>query len=339
MMSKHRSLTKDTLSARSIMDMVFAFQRSRVLLTAYELGLFTVLGDESKSSIEVAKALGTGDRATDRLMNALCAIGLLEKKRGRFSSSPLASRFLVKDSPDFMAGLMHSVHLWDTWSTLTQAVRHGKSVVARHANERGEEWLTEFITAMHQRACQQAPGVVALLDLSGTSRVLDIGGGSGAYSMAFAQAKEEIRAMVFDLPNVIALTRDYIEKEGLSNKVETVVGDYNIDELGSGFDLVFLSAIIHSNSSEGNRELIRKGSEALNPQGQMVIQDFVMDEGRTTPALGALFALNMLVATESGDTYTESEIRMWMEEAGLPDIVRKDTSFGTSLIIGRRTQN
>jgi cyclopropane fatty-acyl-phospholipid synthase-like methyltransferase len=238
-----------------------------------------------------------------------------------------------------MAGMMHAVHLWDTWSTLTQAVCHGKSVVAGHTNKRGGERLTAFIASMHQRACQQASALVALLDLSAVSRVLDIGGGSGAYSMAFVRANETIKATVFDLPNVIALTRDYIQKEGLSNRVETVAGDYNIDKFGSGFDLVFLSAIIHINSPEGNRELIRKGAEALNPQGQMVIQDFVMDEDRTTPALGALFALNMLVATESGDTYTESEIRMWMEEAGLAEIIRKDTGFGSSLIIGRRILN
>lgn len=338
-MSRDGSLTKDALSGHSIMKTVLAFQRSRVLLTAYELELFTVLGDESKSSVVVAKALGTGEWATDRLMNALCAMGLLEKKKGLFSNSPLASRFLVKNKPDFMAGLMHSVHLWDTWSTLTQAVRHGKSVVGRHANERGEEWLAAFIAAMHQRACQQASGMIALLDLSSVSCVLDVGGGSGAYSMAFVRAKEGIRATVFDLPNVIPLARDYIEKEGLSDKVETVVGDYKIDKLGSGFDLVFLSAIIHSNSFEENQKLIRKASEALNPDGQMVVQDFVMDEDRTTPAFGALFALNMLVATESGDTYTESEIRMWMEEAGLSNIIRKDTHFGTSLIIGRRIEN
>ena len=338
-MSRQRSLTKDALSARSIMDMVFPFQRSRVLLTAYELDLFTVLGDESKSSDVVAKALGTGERATNRLMNALCAIGLLEKKKGLFSNTPLASQFLVKGKSGFMAGLMHSVHLWDTWSTLTQAVRHGKSVVGRHANERGEEWLAAFIAAMHQRACQQASGMIALLDLSSVSCVLDVGGGSGAYSMAFVRAKEGIRATVFDLPNVIFLARDYIEKEGLSDKVETAAGDYKSDKLGSGFDLVFLSAIIHSNSFEENQKLIRKASEALNPHGQMVVQDFVMDEDRTTPAFGALFALNMLVATESGDTYTESEIRTWMEEAGLADIIRKDTRFGTSLIIGRRTKN
>lgn len=336
-MSRYDSPAKDAISPDSIMGMVFAFQRSRVLLTAYELDLFTVLGEENKSSIEVAEALGTGGRATDRLMNALCAIGLLKKKEGRFSNTPLASRFLVNGKPDFMGGLMHSVHLWDTWSTLTQAVRQGKSVVARHVNERGDEWLTAFITAMHQRACQQAPSVVALLDLSGVSRLLDVGGGSGAYSIAFARAKDEIKATVLDLPSVIPLTRDYIAKEGLSDRVETVAGDYKIDDLGSGFDLVFLSAIIHSNSFEENRDLIVKCSEALNPQGQLVVQDFIMDQDRTSPAFGALFALNMLVATEFGDTYAESEVCLWMEGAGLSDIMRKDAGFGTSLIIGRRT--
>jgi ubiquinone/menaquinone biosynthesis C-methylase UbiE len=189
---------------------------------------------------------------------------------------------------------------------------------------------------MHGRACQQAPGVVALLDLSGVSRVLDVGGGSGAYTMAFVRAKEGIRATVFDLPNVIPLTRSYIEKEGLSHKVETVVGDYNVNELGGGFDLAFLSAIVHSNSFEENRGLMWKVSRALSPQGQAVVQDFIMDEGRTSPPFGALFALNMLVGTESGDTYTELEVRMWMEEAGLSHITRKDTGFGTSLIIGRK---
>lgn len=335
-MSINSSPAENALSPDSISEMARAFQKSRVLLTAYELELFTALGEESKSAIEVADMLGTDRRATERLMNALCAISMLEKKEGRFSNTPLTSRFLVKGKPDFMAGMMHLVNLWDTWSTLTQAVRHGKSVLDRHVNETGEKWLSAFIAAMHARACSRASELVDMLDFSGVSRVLDVGGGSGSYSMAFVRAKEGIRAMVFDLPNVIPLTKDYIEKERLSDKVETVVGNYNIDNLGSGFDMVFLSAIIHSNSFEENRNLIRKCSKSLNPEGQVVVQDFIMDEDRTSPHLGALFSLNMLVATESGDTYTESEVRLWMEEANLSDIIRKDTVFGTTLIIGRK---
>jgi SAM-dependent methyltransferase len=327
----------EPFSAQGIMELASAFQRSRVLLTAYELDLFSVLGDGGKPSGEVARALGTDARATDRLMNALCAMGLLAKQGDRFSNTPSASRVLVKGRPEFLAGLMHMVHLWETWSTLTAAVRQGGSVAARAAdvNGRGADWLRAFIAAMHWRACQHARGVVGLLDLSGVSRVLDVGAGSAAYAMAFVRARDGITAVAFDLPNVVPLTQEYIRQEGLAGKVETVVGDYGVDPLGSGFDLVLLSAIIHSNSPSQNRALIRKAAEALASGGQVVVQDFIVDEDRTGPPFAALFALNMLVGTGAGDTYTESEVRQWMEEAGLRHVMRRDTPFGTSLIVGR----
>ena len=312
-----------------------AFQKSRVLLTAYELELFTVLGNESKSSAEVAAALGTEKRATDRLMNALCALELLDKKEDRFANVPFTRRFLVKHSPDFMGNFYHSVNLWDTWSTLTQAVYKGTTVMEKEINNRGEKWLTGFIAAMHERAKKQAPEVVSQLDLANVTRVLDVGGGSGAYAMAFVKARPNINAVVFDLPNVVPLTCRYIEKEGLTHKINTVTGDYTVDPLGKGYDLVFLSAIIHSNSNEANAGLIKKCSEALNPGGQVVIQDFIMDENRITPQFGTLFALNMLVSTEAGDTYTEAEVREWMTAAGIRNIKRIDTPFSASLICGR----
>ena len=327
---------KDSMSPNSIMEMVMGFQKSRILLTGYELGVFTVLGDEIKSSMEVAKILKTDERATDRLMNALCSMNLLEKKEDKFVNTPLTSKFLVKGKPAFMSGLMHSVNLWNSWSTLTDAVRQGTSVLTSHVNERLEDWVISFIAAMHWRACKNAPDLVKELDLSDVSRILDIGGGSGAYTMAMVQAKEGITATIFDLPNVIELTKKYIEDEGLSGKVTTIIGDYNINEFGTGFDLVFLSAIVHANSFEQNSELIKKAVNSLNPKGQIVIQDFVMDQTRTSPPSGAIFALNMLVGTEGGDTYTEDEIRGWLKDAGISDIIRKATDFGTSLIIGRK---
>jgi SAM-dependent methyltransferase len=335
-MSTGTSGGREPLSSQSVLELASAFQRSRVLLTAHELDLFTVLAEERRSSVEVARALGTDERATDRLMDALCAMGLLEKGDGRFSNTPLSARFLVRGKPEFMAGLTHTVHLWETWSTLTQAVRQGSSVVARPVGERGEKWLRAFIAAMHWRGGQHAREVVAMLDLSGVSRVLDVGGGSGVYAVAFVRARPGITAVVFDLPSVIPLTNEYIAQEGMSERVKTVMGDYEVDDLGHGFDLVFLSAILHSNSPGENRELLRKCTAGLNPGGQVVVQDFMIDEDRTGPPFAALFALNMLVGTESGDTYTESEVRAWMEAAGLSAIQRKDTDYGTGLMIGRR---
>jgi precorrin-6B methylase 2 len=177
--------------------------------------------------------------------------------------------------------------------------------------------------------------VVGQIDLSGVSRILDVGGGSGAYAMAFVRAKAGISATVFDLPDVLPLTRTYVEREGLSQNVRTVPGDYLKDTLGKDFDLVFLSAIIHSNSPSENAELILKCAQALRPGGRVVVQDFIMDEERLTPSHGTIFALNMLVGTDSGDTYTEAEVSGWMTAAGLSGVSRQGTPFGTSQIAGR----
>jgi SAM-dependent methyltransferase len=299
--------------------------------------MFTAIGDSSKTAAEVAVLIKTNERATDRLMDALCGMGLLRKKSGRFSNTPLSGRFLVEGKPDYMAGLMHSVHLWRTWSTLTDAVRAGTTVVQREVvNEQGVNWLNAFIAAMHMRAYKQAPALVKLLDLRGVRRVLDVGGGSGAYSMAFVRTKKGIHATVFDLPNVVPLAIRYIESEKLVERISTVAGDYEVDSLGSGFDLVFLSAIIHSDSVDINRQLVKKAYDALNPNGQLVIQDHIMDEDRTAPLAGALFSLNMLVGTQTGDTFTESEIRSWMDEAGFKNIRRKDNPVTTGLMMGRK---
>lgn len=317
-------------------DLATAFQRSRILLTAYELGVFTALGDKTKASGEVAKIIKTAEKSTDRLMNALCVLGLLQKKKGKFSNTASALRFLVKGKPEYMESLMHTINQWDSWSTLTEAVRRGKTLLTRLWGKRGKKWLVAFIAAMDERASMQARGTVSLIDLSGVSKVLDVGGGSGAFSAAFVRAKKGIKAVVFDLPQVIPITRSYVRQEGLLDKVKTVSGNYNINSLGKGFDLIFLSAIVHSNSFKGNQKLIKKCAGALNPGGQVAVVDFIMDKDRTHSAFGALFALNMLVATQQGDTYTESEVRGWMQDAGLSGIKRKDTAFGTTLIIGRK---
>jgi SAM-dependent methyltransferase len=323
------------LTPKALMELATAFQRSRPLLTAFELGLFTVLNSETRTSDETAEALGTDRRATDRLMNALVALGLLDKQDGRFRNAPLAESHLVKGRPDYLGGLGHTSHLWDSWSRLTEVVREGHPAVLPETNDRGDDWLRPFIAAMHTRGRQSAAEVVRLLDLHDVARVLDVGGGSGVYALAFARAGRGVSAVVFDLPNVIPLTRTYIAQEGLSAEVTTAVGDYLTAPLGAGFDMVFMSAVIHSNASDDNRLLFQKAAQALNPGGQLVVQDFLMTEERDGPLMPALFALNMLVGTPEGDTYTESEVRTWMTEAGFKGIERTDTSFGTSLMVGR----
>ncbi len=335
-MTKHAKRSKKGESPSTILDTIYAFRPARVLLTSFELGIFTAIADSAKESREIAQTLGTSERATDRLMNALCGMGFLKKQGGRFLNTPLTARYLVKGRPDYLAGLMHQVSLWKTWSTLTQAVREGSPVARGEMSDRGSDWLEAFIEAMHMRARGQAEAVARLINLRGVRRILDVGGGSGAYSMAFVRIRKGIQAVVFDLPQVTMLTRKFLEREGLINRIETVDGNYETDPLGSGFDVVFLSAIIHSNSADVNQLLFTKANDALNAEGRIVVLDHVMRKDRTTPLGGAFFSLNMLVGTKAGDTYTEAEIRQWMTEAGFENIRRKSTPFGTDLMIGKK---
>lgn len=322
-MNDEQKANSEELSLNGIMEMARAFQKSRILLTAYELEVFTVLGDGEKTSREVAMAIEADHRGTDRLLNALCALKILKKSGDTFKNTPAGAQFLVKGKTGYQAGLTHTAHLWNSWDTLTEAVRNGGLVGQRPVEHRDDAWFVGFIASMHGRAVKEAPELVGRLDLAGVSRVLDVGGGSGAFSMAMVRAGETIRATVFDLPKVVTLARGYIEQAGLGDRIDTVAGDYNTDELPRGYDLVFLSAIIHSNSPQQNRALFMKIADALNPRGRIVVSDFIMDEDRTSPAFGAIFALNMIVNTPGGDTYTESEVASWMAAAGM-SLVRRD---------------
>jgi SAM-dependent methyltransferase len=323
-------------SADDLMQLVYMFRPIRVILTAFELDVFSALGDGKRMSLEVARRRKASPRGMDRLLNALCALGLLTKKNGRFANTPFSKKYLVKGRPDFLAGLGHTVDMWTSWSTLTRAVIRGKTVLDRESSRRQGNRLKDFIAAMDQRAAAQAQAVIKRIDLTGVRKTLDIGGGSGAYSIAFERAKRDIRATIFDLPDVIPLARAYVKKSRAAGKVDFIEGDFRRDGFGGGYDLILLSAIIHMNSLLENLRLFKKAAQALKPGGQLVIQDYIMNEDRTRPDQGALFALNMLARTEAGDTYTEREVRTLMKKAGLSRIAKINIPFATSLIVGRK---
>lgn len=320
-----------------ISEMARGFQASRILLTAVELDLFAALADGTRTSAEVAAKVGAEARATDRLMNALVVLGLLEKKGDRFGNTALANENLVpgRAAQTMSAPLGHLVNLWKSWSTLTDAVRAGTCVAPASSEE---TFFRPFIAAMHYNAENNAPAVVSQLDLSAVRRALDLGGGSGAYSIAFCRAKPNLQAVVFDRPAVVGLTREYASASGVSGRISTIAGDFLRDDLPQGFDLAFLSQILHSNSPRANEALIAKVARTLEPGGQIAIQEFVVDEGRTSPPQPVVFALNMLVGTEAGDTYTEREIRGWLSAGGFGTAKRVDPpGLGTTLLIARKS--
>jgi SAM-dependent methyltransferase len=324
------------MNPNTIREFAASFQKSRILLSGIELDIFTNINESGTTSNQIANHLHLNERACERLLNALVSLGFLTKKNHLFFNTADSFAFLSKKSSDYSAGLMHLNHLWNTWSNLTQVVKTGKSAHPAEINERGEEWLFAFIDAMHDRAKKQAPQQLANIDLSEVESILDIGGGSGAYSMEFVSKKPEIAAIVFDLPGVVPITKRFINKEGFSDQIKTHAGDYTTDELPKGFDLVFLSAVIHSNSLEINKVLIKKCYNSLNKNGKIVIQDWIMNNDRTQPVSGAVFAINMLVGTEAGDCFTDQEATEMLNAAGFKNISRTEFETGLSQITAQK---
>lgn len=319
-----------------LMQNIRGFQESRVILTAVELNVFTAVG-QGTSAESVARTLGTNARATEMLMNALVALGLLTKSGVIFHNSPLSQRYFADVSPDFARpGLMHIVHLWKRWSTLTDCVRAGTAVSQQEPAERGEDWTQAFIAAMDRNAAERAPLVVKAIGTQGVKRMLDVGGGSAAYSIAFARASEDLRVDLLDLFSVIPIAQSNIERGGLAERIATRAGDLRSDSLGRGYDLVFVSQICHMLSLEENQSLVDRCWAATAQGGRTVIQDFILEPDKTAPKSAALFALNMLVGTRAGSTYSAEEYKEWMKRSGFPEVKHVRLPGPSSLIMGTR---
>ncbi len=310
-----------------------AYWDSRVLLTAVELDLFTALADGPATATSVAERIAAAPRSTARLMDALGTLGILGRDGERYVLDDAARALLIPGGHDYQGGLLHSAQLWGAWSTLTDAVRAGTSVRERLEGPDRVARTEGFIAAMHASGSKRAGGVVGRLDLGGVRRVLDVGGASGAYATEFVRQGDALRATVFDTPEVLPLTQRYLRASGMAEQVDTIAGDYLVDDFGEGWDLVFLSNIIHINAPRENADLIARAAASLDPGGRLVIQEFVPNDERTGPDFAVIFALNMLVNTTAGDTYTRAEIRAWTDAAGLTWLEPVETDVPSTLVL------
>jgi len=190
---------------------------------------------------------------------------------------------------------------------------------------------------MHVIGKSMSREIAAAYDASRYTRLLDIGGGSGTYTIAFLEKNPNMSGVIFDLPDVISLAAERLKAEGYLERVSLVAGDFYADELPKGCDLALLSAIIHQNSPQENLSFYRKIFRALEPGGAVLIRDHIMDESRTRPPAGALFAINMLVHTTGGDTHTFREVKETLEQAGFQDIkVARSGERMDCLVEGRK---
>jgi len=305
---------------RDVMSVGMDFMRSRIILTAAELDFWGCLRERAYTGEELADRLGLDPRGTSRVLDCLVGFGLLEKEGGRYRVTDEGARYASNHPESVRPMLLHMIRLWENWTSLTDVVRRGTPPERKPGTGMSEESRRAFIGAMHAVGRDLSVDVAGGYDAGRYKKLLDIGGASGTYTMAFLKKNPGLKAILFDLDSVIPMARERLSAEGLLDRVELVAGDFYRDELPRGCDIALLSAIIHQNGGEENLELYRKVFRALEPGGTLLIRDHIMDETRTKPPAGAVFAINMLVNTSGGDTFTFEEVKAGLVEAGFTDV-------------------
>ena len=310
-----------------ILEMMRAYQVPCLLAAAADLDLFEKLAPAPRTAAEVAAAAGCDLRAVTILLDALASVGVIVKQDEQYSISPELAPFLCEAFPQsVIAMLRHQANCLRNWSQLPWTVHSGKPEYPGPSIRGEDADKVSFIEAMHVVSRGVANELVQEIHPGGVRCVLDLGGASGSWTTAWLKAEPQSRVIIFDLPHVIPMARECFASSPFADRVELCAGDFYTDDLPKGADLAWVSAIIHQNSPDQNRALYRRIAAALEPQGWIYIRDIVMEPSRTAPVAGALFAVNMLSATEGGNSYCLTEIQEDLHSAGFADVqlVRRD---------------
>lgn len=299
------------------------FIQAKVVLAAAELGLFEHLAGEAITAEEAARRIEGEPRATGILLDALVATGLLDKRDGRYRLLDELAPLLSDDAPtQTVSMLRHRNRMFRKWARLEERVRGAAPDTDRELLH--DEWANRnFIRAMVSATRELVPRVVDRIDLAGVRRVADLGGGPGLYAAELAGRDEAIEAWLIDLPQTIRTATELAASDARPSwpeRVPTLAWDFYEDPAPAGlpgFDLIFLSQVIHAEPPERNQALFAKIFGLLEPGGRLVVHEFFVDPDRTSPVEAALFAVNMLAMTPGGRTYTVEEVGGWAREAGL----------------------
>lgn len=332
-------------TAKDILQLSGAYWAGCALQAAVMLDLFTALASGSKSEQELAKELDCNPRAFSMLVTALVSLGFVERRGesadGELKASEQVLRLLSRNSPDYLGFIIkHHANIMPAWSKLATAVRTGTSTAERstlHTPDADER--EDFLMGMFNIARLQADRIADALDLRGRKRLLDVGGGPGTYAVYFCLKNTDLRATIFDLPTSEPFARKTIQRFGLEKRVDFVAGNFLEDPLPKGHDVGWLSQVLHGEGPEDAARLVARTGAALEPGGLLCVQDFMLDNNGNGPEHAALFSLNMLVQTCSGQAYSKEEITRLLREAGAGAVNELDITLPQSCCVLMGTMN
>jgi len=293
------------LTYPQLMQLANAHSESRILLAANDLDVFTVIGTGGRAGGEIAKRCKADPEGMCLFLDALVGLGLLSLRGGSYRNTPLGRRYLDRRSPTSISNLLWLLgHHWHDWTTLPHALRKGRP--GRAPVTRSPEFRRRFSLAMHERSHVLAAPTVATIRLSPRARhFLDLGGGPGSYAIALAKRYPRLEGVVLD--QTVTVTRQLILQEGLGARLKARAGNIFKADLGTGYDAVLVSNVIHVFNEKETTQLLRRVRDALRPGGKVFIVEFFLDDSRTRPPKSSVFSLMMYLFTATGRCYSWSE--------------------------------
>ncbi len=306
-----------------LLEMSGNYWKTFTLHAGIKLDVFTAIGNDQLTSEDLASKLNVDKRGLTMLLNALAAMKLMKKSGDKYSNTSAGTSFLSKKSSGYIGHIItHHHHLVASWHHLDQAVKTGDPVnIEQFFSD--EEMRESFLMGMFNMAMDLAPRLVKEFNLSDRHHLLDLGGGPGTYAIHFCLNNPQLKATVYDLSTTRTYALKTIEKFGLTHRIDFMEGDYGEESSIKGvYDVAWLSHILHGEGPEDCQKIIRKTVSALKPGGMIIIHDFILNNTMDGPLFPALFSLNMLLNTASGQSYSEKQITDLLAKGGVREIQR-----------------
>ena len=345
-----QKVNKDTL-----WKMTMVFQVSKALFVASELNIFTLLFKRPSTAENLAKKLKLHPRPIGRLLNAMVAFGLLEKERGKFSNAEIANAFLVKGEPEYFGDYLSIVNdVYKAWAHYEKVIKENHSLplfekeypkesdTARVLDKSPAHLVRRVMRAQETFGYRQAVCLPKVYNFSKYNLLLDVGGGTGIFSIMAVRANPHLKSIVFDVPAVCAIARERIKFYKVGSRIKIIKGDFLMDDLPTGADVALISTVLDGCDEPECRRLLKKVFTVLKSQGVVIVNEMMLNEERTGPLFPAIFSLELMIERNTGDARTIEEVSRWMKDTGFVNIKSKplmergETYLNCRIVIGKK---
>jgi len=326
----------DTENLHELLELMAAYQKSRVLFTFVELKIPEILNKEKLTATQVAKIKKIHPLAMERFLNACVSVGLLKKEKDDYSNARLTESFLVKDEKFYLGGQVerHRKRSSPVWSKLTTRLKKWEYGDDEKTSPETEDQGSRAMAEQHNLALLHGFELAKAFDFSRYKRILDLGGGTAAASIALCKSYPKLESITFDLPENVEIAEESVRKENLSTRISVIGGDFKKDALPDGFDAVLLANFMSVADAGANQKLLKKIYRKLPRRGACILSGWIIDDSHLAPQTSILFCLEDICWNAPDVERSEKVYTEWMKKAGFSKIKCETYLEPTKILYG-----